>query len=273
MAVRKGGFADFRQSYIPLTLLTTEAVDVSATTTTGLINVNGTPLRCYHAGAGGGAQWVNVATSTTLLGGVTPPIPTTDNIGFELGGAGAVIADPSCPSCFTVGTDAAFFVRATIGHSTVITADADAASAYVAVGFRTAAANAVIANLDTVAKQWAGTSAPYSENTGVALSLSTVGKFYTFFQTNGGAGTNTDTTQIGANGISYTIQVNVATTGVVTCLLSTNASTTPIPVATTAGSSPGTLTAAKVVTPFLTYVSGTATPAIPYINSFSWGLL
>jgi hypothetical protein len=244
-------------------LLTTGAVDVAATTTTGVMEIGGQTLQCYHAGAGAGALFTPADDAAGHTGGISLPVPATDNIGCQL--CPTALSNVNLPGCFTVGTDPAFFVRMTAVAPDPTRADAIANSAFLAVGFRTAGVPAIIAETSSWALMYGDADAtPWADVALLGLQYTATAQVYSCFKTNSAAGATTDTTQVEADAVAFTYEVRVSAAGVVTCYRNG--------VLTTAGSSPGTLTAATVVSPMVIYVAGATPDAAPIITSLTYGL-
>lgn len=273
MAIRKGGFIDFRAFYpkaqlqgtAGTNLLTAAQTQTAADTTHDVYDINGTPVTIYHGAA---------ATAFTPAAGVTGwglPVDATDNEGCILT-IGNGLSNAALPWCFTVGTDVPFYMRWTGISATVLVADALANAAFFMGGFMTAgaySANNAIAEMTTQALMTSDANAtPFADVAALSCSFVATAAVYSCFKTNSAAGANTDTTLVEANGVAWTYELRVSATGVVTGYRNGTLLTTP------ASGIVGTLANAVVVQPRIVFVNGATTTAsgAAIVTSVGWGL-
>jgi hypothetical protein len=256
MAVRKGGFIDFRAAQ-PIglnNLYTGPAIQTSAAAQKDVYTANGITLFFGQIGACGASLGPNyTALAASAAGGWTLPVPATNSIGCVVDPCN--VSDATAPFCFTVGTDAAFYMSATFSITTA------ANTLITGCGFRTAGTLDATTADWTVANLTAASGTPYAD---LIMVNSQAGECYTSFKTNSAGGVSTDTTVAEVNATAVTYMVKVSAAGVVTCYRNG--------ALTTAGSAPGTLTSAIVVSPFFFHNNAAASTSAVILQSMSWGL-
>ena len=221
MALRKGGFIDFRAVYpkaqlqgtAGTNLLTAAQTQTAADTTHDIYDINGVPVTIYHGA---------VATAFTPAAGTTGwglPVDATDNEGCIVT-IGNGLSDAALPWCFTVGTDAAFYMRWKGITANPTVADVVADCAFFMGGFRTAgaySASNAIAEMTTHALMTSDANAtPFADVAMMSVAYTATAQIYRCFKTNSAAGANTDTALVAADGILWTFEVRVSAAGVVT---------------------------------------------------------
>lgn len=273
MAQAKRGYIDFRgtspvqalEGTAGTLLQTAHQTTTGADTRHDVATINGHTVSLYHGGAA--TNWIADGTAN----GWGLPFDATDNEGVIMT-IGSGLAGANSRYCFTVGTDAAFFMRWTGICADVTRADAVADSAFFAGGFRTAgqySASNAIAEMTSQALMVSDADAtPWGTVAMMSCAFTAGADVYTLFKESSLAGTATDTTLGEADGVAWTYEIRVSAAGVVTGYRNGTIVSTP------ASGVLGTITAGVVLQPSIVFVNGATGPTAESsatVTSVCWG--